>query len=334
MYFVYDVPDAAHRHGPHAEELYANFESEETIAALLDHARPYVDLEAVNIRSGNWVEKVGGGPVFNYTYGFGLLEESIHTTLTLESLGVDYRGAPPLGIYLSANKPYCSALLRGAGFECPRERLICLPFTMTMAENACRYFGEVAHLITKPAYEESSVGLVLCHNEPHALWAVVNALQASLAPTIVIQEYVEGFDVTVPIIGQAKPLLLPALVLQRDDDTEPFVFSAAAKATKHSVHYEPLSDWWPEAEEMIRRMARTAFALTRQRDYSRVDARLTRDGRCVFLEINANPQLGLGKASFAVAARAAGLELGQIMAAIMRHSPDDLDEASPVVRAV
>lgn len=64
-------------------------------------------------------------------------------------------------------------------------------------------------------------------------------------------------------------------------------------------------------------MAVTAFRITGQRDYARLDCRVRPDGRCFFLEINTNPQLALGKASFAVSAAAAGMELGEVFRSIV-----------------
>ncbi|MGH9928738.1 MAG: hypothetical protein ACREA9_05840 [Pyrinomonadaceae bacterium] len=60
-------------------------------------------------------------------------------------------------------------------------------------------------------------------------------------------------------------------------------------------------------------MAITAFRLADLRDYARLDCRITDAGQCHFLEINANPQLGLDKASFAVSALAVGMEVGQVI---------------------
>jgi hypothetical protein len=59
------------------------------------------------------------------------------------------------------------------------------------------------------------------------------------------------------------------------------------------------------------------------------------DGRCNFLEVNANPQLGLGPASFAVSAASAasaasaGLTLAQVVRMIVEDEAPPWGEVPP-----
>ncbi|MCE6995235.1 hypothetical protein LZG04_10490 [Saccharothrix sp. S26] len=322
--FLYHVPEEPVREADRlTAQVHANFEDERTIARLVDHVRAHgTELTPVNAARDDWPARVTDRRVFNYTYGFGLLADSVRPTLVLEAAGADYVGAPPAGLYLSANKPHASDLMGAAGFDVPRQRLVCDPVGITESAALCAWFGGCDHVVVKPAYEESSVGLAVAPVEPEGLRAVLADLFDLLPGPFVVQEYVEGVDVTVPVIGRTAPHCLPAvgLVLERPADG-PFVFDAARKATKADVHYAPLTEWSDDVLDAVYAMALRAFRITGQRDYARLDCRVTPTGRCYFLEVNANPQLGLGKASFAVSANAAGLEVGEVIGAIIRDQP-------------
>ncbi|WBB60778.1 hypothetical protein O7599_35690 [Streptomyces sp. WMMC500] len=321
---LYDVPRTElHDEESIEYEIRRNFETEESIKALADHCRSFLPgLTTLNVADENWTGRLHGRRVLNYTYAFGLLDTSVRPTLLLEAAGADYLGARPAGLYLSANKPHVSDLMASLGFSCPRQQLVCGPLSPADAERLSRRLEPAEHLVLKPAYEESSIGLALLPNEPKALREAVNGLQRRLPCVALLQEYVDGVDVTVPVIGRSSPRCLPAVVLERDTwGSVPAVMDAATKATKATVHYASTAGWDGELQARIYAMAFAATEVAGLRDYSRLDCRVTPAGRCVFLEINANPQLGLGKASFAVSAGVIGKEVGEVVRAIVRDTP-------------
>jgi D-alanine-D-alanine ligase len=317
---LHDLPEpAGHRPGSIGHEILRNHETAESLAALLEHTRPFLPgLTGLDIGTKDWPDRLDGRRVLNYTYGFGLLTSSVHPTLVLEAIGADYVGARPDGLFLSANKPHMAELMAALGFHVPRHRLVPGPLTADAARRICAELAPAGHLVLKPAYEESSIGLALLPNEPGAVRAAVAALRDRLPCVAMLQEYVPGQDVTVPVIGRSAPRCLPAVVLERDaGESGPFVFDAESKATKATVHYVPTTGWEPEVTGTLYAMALAATAAAGLRDYSRLDCRVAPDGRCTFIEINANPQLGLGKASFAVSAAVAGVPVGRVIQAVV-----------------
>lgn len=324
---LYHVPRAEHHDEDSIEyEIGRNFETEESIKALAHHTRTFLpDLTTLNVAEEGWAGRLHGRRVLNYTYAFGLLDKSVRPTLLLEAAEADYLGARPAGLYLSANKPHVSDLMSSLGFRCPRHLIVCGPLSSPDAERLSRRLEPAEHLVLKPAYEESSIGLALVPNEPTALRSAVNGLQRRLPCVAMLEEYVDGLDVTVPVIGRSSPRCLPAVVLEHDaGGAAPTVMDAATKATKATVHYASTADWDVELTSGIYAMAFAATEVAGLRDYSRLDCRVTPAGRCYFLEINANPQLGLGKASFAVSAGVIGKEVGQVIRAIVRDAPASL----------
>ncbi|AKH82884.1 hypothetical protein AA958_12290 [Streptomyces sp. CNQ-509] len=321
---LHHVPDPEVRTwGDLTPQVLANFETVDSIAAMVDHIRPYIPgLTAVNVADDDWRLRTFGHRVFNYTYAFGMLADSALPTVALEGAGADYFGARPQGLYCSANKPYCSDLMAALGFRCPKQRIVAGRMDAAQAEKVSREFAGSEQLVVKPACEDSSVGLSLINNAPTEIRTAVNGLHEMLQGVVLLQDYVEGQDVTVPVIGRSQARCLPALTLSHETPLSgPFVFDAQAKATKEKVHYEPVADWPRALREHLYAMATTAFGAVGLRDYARLDCRVTPAGECLFLEVNANPQLGLSKASFAVSAQAAGMTLGKVVQMIVDDEP-------------
>jgi D-alanine-D-alanine ligase len=325
IYFLYHIPSPETVSNSWLErEIYANFETEASISRLVNHFQQRVpDLVPLNIVNKSWVTEIGNHPVFNYTYAFGQLTESIFPSYLLETRGYRYFGAPPLGIWLSANKPHASSLMKASGYLVPKERLLVSEIEKKEAEDLCRYFAPAQFLVLKPAYEESSIGLRLIECEPDRIMETVNNVYHCLHAPLLLQEYIEGEDVTVPIIGCKEAICLPAVVLKRDKEkiSGPFVFEADSKATKTDVRYTSMEGYPSEIRKTAHEMAKHAFRITHQRDYARLDFRLTTSGECYFLEINANPQLGLDKASFAVSSAAIHLEVCDVFDMIIHDEP-------------
>lgn len=301
------------------QEIFANFETEETINKLLSHLRKRVpEINVVNVNDPDWQKQIGRFQVYNYTYGFGLLTESIQPSYFLETKGVNYFGVRPFGIFLSSNKPHASALMQALGYLVPKEKLVLANITKDEAKTFSTFFSESEYLVIKPAYEESSIGLRLIKNNPENIEKAFDEIYKDIKAPLIIQEYINGQDVTVPIIGRSEALIMPGLVLKRQNNHDkPFIFEANAKSSKAGLQYVAIKEFDFKTRVTIYKMALDAFRVTHQRDNARLDLRVTSDGKCYFLEMNANPQLALGKASFSVSAALVDLEMCDVFEMIV-----------------
>lgn len=313
-------------------EVAGNFESKEDLellrAAFEAGCGP---VRTVNTGLPGWRDQLDNADViFNYTYGFELMQKGIQPTYLLESGGFDYRGATPIGLMLSANKPHAAQLMAASGFSCPAS--ILLPPTRSLDDPDLLAPLAAAELVVlKPAYEEASVGLRLLPNDIGEITKAVLDVRQHIPGPLLLQQYIAGIDVTVPVIGYGQPHCLPALALHRlnADPTTPFVFDAVQKRTKKGLEYRPADGWDPAVTAEIYAMAETAFTLTEQRDYARLDCRVDPDGVCWFFEMTPNPEVRPGKASFAVSARSAGTTFCDVLALIVnRRAPDWRPQAS------
>ncbi|MEU1204648.1 hypothetical protein [Nocardia sp. NPDC005825] len=306
-------------------EVAGNFESPEDLALLCaELERTYGVVRVINTAFPGWQsDLVREEIVFNYTFGFELMHQGIYPTYVLESGGFDYRGATPIGLMLSANKPHTSELMASCGFLCPASVLV--PSLRSLED--ADLLAPIANsdlVVVKPAYEEASVGLRLLPNDIGDVREAIRTLRAHVPGPFLIQEYIHGIDVTVPVIGDSEPYCLPALALNRLDldHRTPFVFDAISKRSKRGLQYGPIDHWDACVVGEIYRMACAGFTLTSQRDYARLDCRVDSAGRVWFLEMTPNPEVRPGKASFAVAAGYAGTTFADVMALVIdRKAP-------------
>ncbi|HYS10504.1 MAG TPA: hypothetical protein VEP66_17325 [Myxococcales bacterium] len=196
---------------------------------------------------------------------------------------------------------------------------------------ACSYRGKLDHvddlefpLIVKPASEDGSVGIDAgaVVRGLRELMERVSMIQEKFDCPALIEEYIEGRELYVGVIGNDKPVALPVieLDLSRLPDGMPKIAGREVKWDKGTQAYEASCSGPAKLDdEIARRLQDTAlqvYSALKLRDYGRVDMRLTPDGRVYVIEANPNPWLA-PEAELAIAAKLAGRDyvrlIGQIV---------------------
>jgi D-alanine-D-alanine ligase len=129
---------------------------------------------------------------------------------------------------------------------------------------------------------------------------------------VLIEEYVEGREMYVGIIGNDKPEALPVIELDLSKLPEgtPRIAAAEVKWGKGTKAYKDTksaiaTDLPEETVAALHHAAIAAYQALELRDYGRIDMRLQADGRVHVIEANPNPWLA-SRAEFAMAARKSG----------------------------
>lgn len=267
-----------------------------TVACLEGDTTLFTELERFLQGDGN-DGTVEPGLVLNMAYGIQGDDRYTHVPAMLEMAGVPYTGASPLGHGVSLDKVIAKVLMAEAGVATPRFAVMTLPGEP---------LGELRFpLIVKPRHESTSYGLSLVHDRAE-LDAAVSAIVLRHRQGALVEEYIDGREICIGLLGNGPPQLLPAVELDfRDRDLR-----LMTKQDKfHDSGDEPTKICpAPLEPELLRRaqeMALATFEACHARDYARVDIRLGADGPSV-LEINSMASLG-GGGSFVCAAQAAGL---------------------------
>ena len=215
----------------------------------------------------------------------------------LERLKLKYTGAAAQGLALSRDKVRANRILAKQGVK--------VPANFVVMPGAKPGHSTLAYpLFVKPARGDGSdfIGQSALVRNDRALERRVRALHAANAGPVLCESFIEGSDLFVGLIGNPPQVLHPMRLVALSKGRGVPTFST--QRVKHDVKYQ--RRWRliyrkarlsPAQMREIHVLSRKAFAALKLRDYARLDLRLTPDGRIVFIEANANPDLardGLG----------------------------------------
>lgn len=231
--------------------------------------------------------------------------------MLLDLAGIPYTGSTTLSLVLALHKPKAKEVLRARGVPTPDWAELDDPAQADALELPFP-------LIVKPSREDASSGIdtgsVVTDRE--ALAARVAQITRTFRQTALVERYIEGREIYVPLLGN-PPRALP---LSEIDFTElpvefPRIITYAGKWEPESVECRltpsvPSGLSGPLAEQAIA-VALEAFRALECRDYGRVDLRLGEDGTPYVIDINPNCDLS-PTAGFARAAQRGGLSYTQL----------------------
>src|SRR4026209_1614783 len=236
----------------------------------------------------------------------------------LDLLGRKYTGSGTHGLMLAQDKAIAKKIFAFHGIHTP-----------TFAKSF-RGRLDFSHdlefpVIVKPAREDGSIGIEFSAvaNSIRELMERMDWLHANFDSPVFIEEYIEGREMYVGVIGNDKPEALPVgeLDLSKLPDGTPRIASAEVKWGKGTKAYRDTksaiaTDLPEEAVAVLQQTAVAAYQALELRDYGRVDMRLQSDGRVHVIEVNPNPWLS-SKAEFAMAARKSGRTYSQLVEEIV-----------------
>jgi D-alanine-D-alanine ligase len=252
--------------------------------------------------------KVNADLVFNLTESYaGDDTKEMNVGAFLELLGHRFTGAGPQGLYLAQDKAIAKKLLAFHGIH--------TPYFATGFRGRLEWSHDIEFpLIVKPALEDGSIGIrfnAVVHSVKD-LMERIDSIHAEFDSPVLIEEYIEGREIYVGVIGNGNLEALPIIELDLSQLPEgtPKVAGTEVKWEEGTEIYRSTQPFFPEdlAPQMVEELKKTAvgaFQVLKLRDYGRIDIRLTPEGKIYVLEVNPNPWL-LSTAEFARAARKSG----------------------------
>jgi D-alanine-D-alanine ligase len=247
------------------------------------------------------------GMAFNMAYGIQGECRYTHVPAMLEMAGVPYTGSGPLGHALALDKVITKNLLRDAGIPTPN---FCVMRLGTEFADHLRF-----PVVVKPRHESTSFGLHLVH-DPTRLQAAVESVVTRYHQDALVEEYIDGREICVAVLGNEKPERLP-FVEHDFGDRAIRMFTWEDKT--HRAAAEPRKICPASVDGVLaaklRDVSLATFRACCCRDFARVDIRIDA-GVPYVLEINSMAALGSG-ASFVLAAKAAGYGFSQLVNRIL-----------------
>ena len=257
--------------------------------------------------------------MFNLAESFGGNDTADYCIAAyLELLGKRFTGSGSHGLLYGQDKAAAKKILEFHGIHTP------------VFARSIRGRLDFSHdlefpVIVKPAREDGSIGIEFSSvvSAIRELMERIDWLHANFDSPVLIEEFVEGREMYVGVLGNEHPEALPVIELDLSKLPEgtPRIAGAEVKWGKGTRAYRDTKSSIAEglADETVALLQQTAIAVYQAlelRDYARIDMRLRPDGRVAVIEANPNPWLA-SKAEFAMAARKSGRNYTQLIEEIL-----------------
>jgi D-alanine-D-alanine ligase len=314
-----DQPQASDR-SPVVRELERKEVEEEVAEALRKHGHDATLYELDGSSKGLLgLARLDCDLVFNLTESFGGDDTAdFKLAAFLELLGRRYTGTGSFGLTLAQDKAVAKKIFAFHGIRTP---VFARSFRGRLDFSHDLHFP----VIVKPAREDGSIGIefsAVVHSI-RELMERIDWLHANFDSPVLIEEYVEGREMYVGVLGNDNPEALPVveLDLSKLPDGAPRIAAAEVKWGKGTSAYRDTksaiaTDLADETVLALQRTAVAAYQALELRDYARVDMRLQADGVVQVIEVNPNPWLS-AKAEFAMAARKSGRPYAELVQEIV-----------------
>ncbi len=183
-------------------------------------------------------------------------------------------------------------------------------------------------IIVKPSAEDASVGI-----DNKSIVSSFIELQERVAFIVkkfkeaaIVEEYIEGRELNVAIMGNNPPIVLPISEIDFSGlpDNYPKIVTYDAKWMDGTKEYEGTKGVCPaelpaEVENEVKDVALRAYKLMGCRDYARIDIRLSKNMKPFVLEVNPNPDLS-SDAGFFRSIRTSGLTYAEGIGKIVGYA--------------
>ncbi|MGH9346377.1 MAG: D-alanine--D-alanine ligase family protein [Vicinamibacterales bacterium] len=236
----------------------------------------------------------------------------------LELLKKKYTGAGTHGLMLAQDKAIAKKIFAFHGVHTP---VFAKSFRGRLDFSHDLQFP----VIVKPAREDGSIGIEFSAvvSSIRELMERMDWLHQHFDSPVLIEEYIEGREMYVGVIGNAKPQALPIveLDLSRLPEGMPRIAGAEVKWGKGTKAYRDtksaIAEGLPDGTVFaLQQAALAAYQALELRDYGRIDMRLQADGRVHVIEANPNPWLS-SRAEFSMAARKSGRTYTELVGEIV-----------------
>ena len=267
--------------------------------------------------------QAGPDLIFNLAESFAgksALESNVAALLNL--LGFKYTGSSPAGLLLAGDKILTKKVLRFHGIQTPE--------FVTMYRGAVEWVDAIHFpVIVKPPQEDASIGITTASvvHDLKELFSKIDELQSEYQQPVLVEEFIEGREFYVGVLGNANAEALPVIELDYSGFPEgrPRIASWEAKwgdeGSGAGEEFAGTKSIFPttldaELDQRMRTVAVEAFQALRLRDYARIDLRVAPDGGIYVIEVNPNCYLER-ESEFARAARQHGIEYDALTARIV-----------------
>ncbi len=218
----------------------------------------------------------------------------------LEKLSIPYTGSGVIASATCFNKYIVKQLFSAGGISTP-------PFYLVTGEN---YRKERIQdlgfpVVVKPCSGGSAIGVSIVRDEENLKKALTTVLEHD--SSILVEKYVPGREITVSIMGNHKPQVLPIIEIVPKREFYDYASKYEPGMSKHIIPARLTPERKKEAEEI----GIFTYSMLGCRGFARMDMIAGDEGTVHVLEVNTIPGL-TGTSLFPEAAKAAGITFGEL----------------------
>ncbi len=260
--------------------------------------------------------------VFNMSEAFGGRRDfEPNITAFLQLLGIPFTGAGPMALQLCKDKALTKAILDYHEIQTPK-------FVVAHKSKTIPSLKKIQFpAIVKPLQLESSEGISqLSHvNNEEDANERIKFIHENLKVDAIIEEYIDGREVYVSILGNDKLNVFPPreMFFKQIPDDEPKFATYKSKWDKNYRKKWGIDSGWlasmPDAtQKKMAEMCKRIYRLLHIQGFGRIDLRI-KDNEIYFIEANPNPSIAK-KEDYALSASKGGVEYEELISKIVSLS--------------
>jgi len=305
-------------------DYFSEYDSEETINSVIaalknkGHSVEAIDVEYPALFS--YFKKNRVDMVFNIAEGkHGRFRES-EVPAVLDYLNIPYTGSETFSLALALNKALTKKILRAENIPTPNFQLFVKGDEELSADLAFP-------LIVKPNCEGSAKGINKTNvvNNKDELFKKVRECIDIYRQEALVEEFIEGKELTVGILENGKTRVLPILEIDFSNckKSGEYFYSWKMKEFQGNTELGLVPEFYCPArldkdiEEKVKDVALRTHRAVGCLDISRTDIRLDKSNIPYVLEINPLPGLDPKESNFPIMAYAAGMKYDDLIEAIL-----------------
>lgn len=272
----YDVRHALRELG-HEVRIVAVEDDLAPIRATIEQWKPHIAF--------NLLEDFAGNAAFDY-----------YLVSYLGMLKVPYTGCNPRGLLLARDKALSKKLLTYHRVKVPLFRVFRWGRTIPLKEVRNLPYP----MVVKSLLEQGSVGIAQSSvvNDPDELSQRVIQVQEMTGGDVIVEQYIDGRELYVTVIGNQRLQVLPVreLIFGDVEQGEPRIATYKVKwdskyRERHGIDYQFVRTLPAGVADAIPRLCKRIYRILDLSGYARIDLRLGRDGKVYVLEANPNAAL-------------------------------------------
>ena len=292
-------------------DYYSECDSQKTVdsiaAAIRKGHHTVLPVEADRDLPG-WLAKTPVDVAFNIAEGFAGDSREARVPALLELMEIPYTGSGVLSLALALDKAKSKQIFRFNGIPTPNFQLFIHPDEPL--DSKLKF-----PLIVKPNTEGSAKGITASSvvADERALRAQVRHVFETYGEGVLVEEYIEGSELTVGILGADQILPILEVDFSECKGSGEFFYSWRMKEFQGNREMKLTPKFWcparldPAATQAVQSVAWKAARALGTRDVARVDIRLSLEGIPYVLEVNPLPGMDPEESNLPIMARAAGM---------------------------